>query len=359
MQVTVVAPHELGAAELAAWRTMQDADPRQASPFLSPEFAIAVGHQRPAARVAVLDDALRPGGFFPFERHSLGLGLPIGSGLCDCQGLIHAQGFVWDAAALLQECRLHLWRYDHLVAGQAPFEMVDVRRAASPVINLAKGYDTYLEVLRDRSSQRLTRLYRQERRLTQEFGELRLVFDDSAPSALQTLMRFKSAQFRSKGQLDLFSHSWAVALLSELRQCRGANCKGTLSVLYAGERPVAWHFWLRSRRVLHSWFPVYDPDVAQFSPGILLLLKAAEAAASSRIDYIDLGKGTERYKNEMKTDDKSVAEGWACRATRSARFRRAQANAVTTARAAVADSPVLRRVALRALNRSPRTRKGT
>ncbi|MFC4472678.1 GNAT family N-acetyltransferase [Streptomyces xiangluensis] len=357
MQVTVVAPGELGAAHLAAWRAMQDADPELASPFLAPEFVRAVGHQRPAARVAVLSDGQRPVGFFPFERHWLGLGLPIGSGLCDRQGLIHAPDLAWDPAALLRACRLQLWRYDHLTAGQAPFETLGVHHMVSPVIELGHGFDSYFASLRSKSLRGTKRLLDKERRLSRRIGEVRLAFDDSAPEALEALMRCKSAQYRSKGQLDLFSRPWAVALLRELLRSRAANCTGTLSVLYAGERPVAWHFGLRSRRVLQYWFPAYDPDVAPFSPGILLLLKMAEAAASLGIHHIDLGKGAEPYKQQLKTGDHRVAEGWVRRPTVAATMRRAQAEAATKARVAVADNPALRRAALFTLNAFPSLRK--
>ncbi len=63
-----------------------------ANPFLSPEFTVAVGRQRPGARVAVLADGPAITGFLPFERRRLGLGVPIAAGLTDCQGLIHAPG---------------------------------------------------------------------------------------------------------------------------------------------------------------------------------------------------------------------------------------------------------------------------
>jgi CelD/BcsL family acetyltransferase involved in cellulose biosynthesis len=84
----------------------------------------------------------------------------------------------------------------------------------------------------------------------------------------------------------------------------------------------------------------------------------AEAAASEGIDHIDLGKGAEPYKNDVKNGDLSVGEGWVDRRTLPAAVRRAQAELVWRARAAVAGSPVLRSVALSALNAFPRLREG-
>jgi hypothetical protein len=47
---------------------MQWAAPSLASPFLSPEFTIAVSRFRPGVRVAIITDGPSIIGFFPFER---------------------------------------------------------------------------------------------------------------------------------------------------------------------------------------------------------------------------------------------------------------------------------------------------
>ncbi|KAB1990625.1 GNAT family N-acetyltransferase [Streptomyces triticiradicis] len=350
MTVTVLTPDRLGAADIAAWQALQHATPALASPFLSPEFTRAVGRHRSTARIAVLSDGSGPVGYFPYERHSLGLGLPIGSGLCDVQGLVHAPGLDWDAQALLRACGLKVWRYDHLAAGQRPFDSGVVRRAASPVIDLAPGYAAYAAGLRDRSPARMSQLEAKERRLTRRLGEPRLVFEETAPERLETLMRWKSAQYRAKEQVDLFGKPSVVALLRGLMRTRSDTCTGTLSTLYAGERPVAMHFGLRSGRVLQYWFPAYDPEAARFSPGLLLLLRMARAAAAQGVQHLDLGKGDERYKQEMKTGDLPLGEGWVTLGTLPAALRHAQTMTGQKARALVAGRPGLRRIALRAVN---------
>ncbi|MFG2333879.1 GNAT family N-acetyltransferase [Streptomyces sp. NPDC048604] len=354
MNVTVITPDELGEAELTAWRAMQEATPALDSPFLSPEFTQAVGHQRPGARVAVLSDGQRLLGFFPFERHRFGLGLPIGSGMCDCQGLIHVPELDWDPMELLRSCGLRLWRYDHLAEDQTPFETEVVDRAGSPVIDLRQGYDAYVAALRARSTRRAKHLRQDERLLARRVGEVRFAFHDTDPESLDALMRHKSAHYRAKEQVDLFNQPRATALVRELHRARGATCTGVVSVLYAGGRPVAWLFGLRSLRVLHIWFSAYDPDVGQFSPGILVRLKAAESAAAEGLDRIDLGKGREPYKEAMKSSELPRSEGWVDLRTIPATVRRTQVEAVTRVRGAVAGNPVLRRAALNTLNAIPR-----
>ena len=87
------------------------------------------------------------------------------------------------------------------------------------------------------------------------------------------------------------------------------GCSGVLSVLYVGERPIAAHFGLRSRTVLSCWFPAYDPEFAKYSPGLVLHLRMAEAAAAAGIGMLDLGRGAAEYKDALKTGELTVHEG--------------------------------------------------
>ncbi|QKW09740.1 GNAT family N-acetyltransferase [Streptomyces sp. NA04227] len=359
MTVDVITPDELGPAELTAWRDFQRADPGLDSPFLAPEFTLAVGRERPGARVAVLSDGTGEVGFFPFERHRLGLGVPIGEGLCDRQGLVHTPGLDWEPRELLRACGLQLWRFDHLAAGQWPFEHGVVHRGESPVLDLREGFDTYLAGYRSRAPQSAKSLDKKRRRLERRLGPVRLEFDDQDPRMLATLMRWKSGQYRDKNQVDLFSRPWVVDLLDELRRTRAPTCTGVLSTLYAADRPIAVHLGLRSERVLHYWFSSFDPEVSAYSPGRMLLMELARAAADEDLDWLELGKGQEDYKQHVKSTALTVTEGWATRDTLPATVRRAQVESANRLRAAVADNPMLRDLALRTLRRFPRMWQGT
>lgn len=327
---------------------MQRADPALASPFLSPEFSRAVGCQRGTARVARLSEGSDIAGFFPFERHALGFGRPMGSGFCDCQGLIHRPGLDWDPGELLRACGLEVWEYDHLTGGQGPFEAAGTfrARAASPIMELNGDHQAYLERL-GRGVLRTAR--RHERRLTREVGPLRLVFHSSDPVLLDTLIRWKSAQQRSRGRRDPLSQEWFLSILRELFDLPSESCSGTLSVLYAGEEPVALLYGLRSSRVYATWFPTYDTRFARYSPGFLLHLKLAEAAAERGIVHIDMGKGAARYKNELKTADLCVTEGYVDRRGARAALCRVRMASARTARAAVRAHPAVHRAAVRGL----------
>jgi hypothetical protein len=82
-----------------------------------------------------------------------------------------------------------------------------------------------------------------------------------------------------------------------------------LSVLSVDGRVIAAHMGMRSRSDWHYWFPSYDHEFARFSPGLLLLLKMAEAAPAMGISRIDLGKGESQYKNRLGSAETMISEG--------------------------------------------------
>ena len=61
--------------------------------------------------------------------------------------------------------------------------------------------------------------------------------------------------------------------------------------------------------MLHGWFPAYDPALAKYSPGLILWLELARAAAVLGLEHIDLGKGQERYKTSLQSGAVQLAEG--------------------------------------------------
>jgi CelD/BcsL family acetyltransferase involved in cellulose biosynthesis len=309
MRVEVVRPTELGPTECEQWRAMQRRLPHLDNPFLAPEFARAVGRFHDNARVAVLWRGPDIVGFFPFDRHRLGVGRPIAAELTDCQGLVHVPGLELDAKDLLQSCGLSTFEFDHLVDGQPFFEPYTTARAASPVIDLSDGYDAYEAQLRQRSPKFSRTTRSKARKLAREVGDVHFEYDVRDRDALRQLMRWKSDQYRRTGRPDRFAQPWIVALVEHLLGADDAGFAGSLSMLYAGDRPVAGHFGLRTGKVLVGWFPAYDVGFAKYSPGLIQHLRMAQAAAAAGIQVIDLGKGSREYKDSLKSRELTVAEG--------------------------------------------------
>jgi CelD/BcsL family acetyltransferase involved in cellulose biosynthesis len=322
LKVSVLRPGELGPAELQRWRLMQASDPRLQSAFLSPEFTLAVARVRDDARVAVLEREGSIVGFLPHQRGRFGAGRPIGASLCDCQALVGEPGLRWDPMNLLRGCGLSALEFDHLLAGQVPFQPYHVATAQSYVMDLSAGYQAYLEERLRGSRQSLRRTFRKQQELAAQGGETAFEFRSRDPRDLRRLMAWKSAQFRRSGWPDRFAEPWVRHLVSDLFESDAPGCAGTLSVLRAGGRPVAYLYGLGSPTVLASWFPAYDPDFARYSPGLILHLRVAEEAARLGVREMDLGKGQEWYKDKLKSRDVDLAEAWIALPTAGALLRR-------------------------------------
>jgi CelD/BcsL family acetyltransferase involved in cellulose biosynthesis len=307
-------PDQLSASLRTAWHRTMDDSPDYQNPFLAPEFAAGVARFRPGAHVAVLRDGGEPVGFLPYERGPWGVGRAIGLGLSDCQALVHRPGVTWDMQALLRACRLSVLEFDHLVDDQKPFARYVTGTFASPVLDLKDGgHGSYAEWLRASYPGQAKTMLKKERRLTRNVGEMRFVYDERDPAVLRQLMRWKSAQYRRTGRMDRFAKPWIVGLVDHLFDVREEHFRGVLSVVYAGDRPVAAHFGPTSRTVFAAWFTAYDPEFSYYSPGLMMHLRMAEAAGRDGLRLIDWGRGEKEYKDWLKTRELRVAEGFATR----------------------------------------------
>jgi CelD/BcsL family acetyltransferase involved in cellulose biosynthesis len=356
MQISVACPGELGLDEIAAWRSMQRATPSLASPFLCPEFSIAVGNFRPQARVAVLYDGPEIAGFFPFERRGLGAGGPIGGGLNYCQGLVHAPSADWDPRELLRACRLSVWQFDNLVAEQRPFERYTSTVYPAPFIDLTGGFEEYQKNLHMRSPKFLREIGRKARRLEREVGELRFVLDSRGISELRSLMTWKAAQYYRCTQINFFDRPWVVGFMDQLLNTRNDHFHSLLSVLYAGDTLVAADFGLRCGGLLGAWFSAYDLRFSRESPGMIQHLRMAEQAASLGVQLIDMGAGPGPYKDTLKSGDLSVGAGMVARGPVVAFAHGAGGAATDWARGQVKRCPPLFRAADRLLRHYGRIR---
>ncbi len=327
--MSVVRPGELGAAEIGAWHAMQDKSQELRNPFLSPEFALTVGEARAGSglddvRVAVLSDRSGPAGFFPFQRGRLGTGRPVGAWLTDCQGLVYAPGAEWDAGELLKKCGISVWHFDHLVSGQGPFARYQAAVAPSPVIDLSDGYAAYEERVLAGKTHFRKELARKTRKLDREVGQVKFVLDSPDLDDLRTLTGWKSGQYQRTGRADTFSEPWVVATVEGLLACRQNGFSGLLSMLYAGDRPVAAILALENAGVIAGWFCSYDPELSRYSPGLIHLLAMVKDVAELGTSLIDLGKGEKHYKEALKSYDLTVGEGMVTSSTAMAALHRAR-----------------------------------
>jgi CelD/BcsL family acetyltransferase involved in cellulose biosynthesis len=321
---------------------MQCATPSLAHPFLSPEFAMAVGRFRPGARVAILTDGQSISGFFPFEKRRLGGGAPICGGLTERQGVIYEPGAEWDPQDLLRGCRISAWRFDNLIIDQKPFAAYHSAIVPAPTIDLSDGFGAYYEKLWVKSRRFCKEVARRARKLEREFGELRVMTDSRDASELRTLMAWKSEQYRRTSHVDRFEQSWLVELLEILLATRGAQLSGLLSGLYAGDKLVAAQFGLRTETLLVGWFTGYETSLGKYSPGLIHIKGLAEEMAAAGIRTIDMGGGAKNYyKETMKSYDSFVAQGVVTSRSVLGAAHHARSTLTQTARSSVRRHPGL------------------
>lgn len=301
MRISVISARELTPDLIGAWAAIQTANPALESPFFRPEFTRALAAAADNIFVGVLRDADgQVVGFFPFELVRLGFGRNLE--MCDHQGVIAAAALEWDAAELLRGCGLKVWEFDHLTPANAPFRRYHCHLAESPQLDLAHGYEAYKAELNPDGKRHLAKATTSARKTQRELGPLALVPQSDDPQVMATMHRWRAQKY---GPLPDRAH----AALEQMRTTRTPEFAGVLSALYAGERLIAVHFGIRSRGVLHWWFPAYDPALANYAPGIQLMLQMAERGPGLDIAKIDLGKGLQDYKRRFRNASCTVAGG--------------------------------------------------
>jgi CelD/BcsL family acetyltransferase involved in cellulose biosynthesis len=348
MRISLIQPTELGPSEIQTWHSMQR-ESSLVNPFLCPEYSMGVGEVRSAARVAVLTEGSRTLGFFPFERGKFGAGTAIGAGLSNCQGLIHAIGAEWDAGELLRACGLSTWQFGRLSQGQKPFECYGTGHVRVALVDLTNGYESYNENLRLKSFKFLKSMNRKMRSLEKDFGKICFVADTTDLADLRRFMSWKSDQCRRNGWLDIFARPWVVDIVERLFVTRTDFFGAYLSMLYAGETPVACELDFRSSNYLAGWQCAYNSEFGKYSPGSIRDLFAMEQLEAAGIQFYELGD--EVYQERLKNSDVYFAKGAVTTGPLAASVHRAQLVSSNYARRTIKRFPLAYRIADSVLQR--------
>ena len=299
----------LTAAERTAWANLCRGQDRYRTPFLHPGYTEAVAQFLPSIEVAVCEVNGEPAGFFPFERLASGVGRPVGGRISDYHGPVLAAGVEWDAPGLVRACGLSAWRFSQMPAGTPGFQRFEWATSDSPILDLSAGFERYCEDRQQSGTRLIREVQRKARKLERERGALRLEWAETSSEVFDRLLAWKAEQRRQTRSPNVLERRWAHATVEILNRTASDEFGGALSALYAGDWLVAAHFGLRTPTTLHWWFPAYDPEASPYSPGLILLLKLAEACAARGITQVDLGKGREMYKDKFSSGAVPLSEG--------------------------------------------------
>jgi CelD/BcsL family acetyltransferase involved in cellulose biosynthesis len=327
MRIDVVAPGELSARDIAAWSGLQAAHPALASPYLSPDWALACaavdGPDRQGARVVVLREGDEAVGFLPLRRSRV-TARPVGAPMCDYQGLVARPGLSFDPRALLGALEVGRVDFTHMLADQAVFAPFAQGRAASQVIDVSEGYEAYAAERRDSGRSILKDTAKKLRKLEREYGPVVFTPLSDSVEAFERLIALKRAQYRLTRQTDIFEAGWPLELLRKLFATRDERFGGALFTLEAQGRLAAMHFALRMPGVLHCWFIAHDPDFERFSPGVALIDHMLRWGPENGVRELDLGPGDYRFKLHLANRTREVVHGYVGRLSPQALVRGAQ-----------------------------------
>ncbi|MEM8728770.1 MAG: GNAT family N-acetyltransferase [Pseudomonadota bacterium] len=289
------------------WHALQASDAGFRSPFFSLAFFQIVARHRPDVDLCVLEADGDITGLFPFHRRPGGRGVPLAGPIADYQGILGmAENLTADA--LLRACALTAYDFDHGLRANPVFLAEAFRDTSSPLIDLEGGYDAWYQSRRKATSAIKT-MERKLRKLAREVGPLRFEAHDPDPAVWTRLITWKRSALADKGVGLILDTPWVEAVVRDIAAERTPDFSGCMSTLYAGDRLVAAHFGMRSATAWHWWFPVFDPQMSAYSPGLGLLRMCAEQAAKDGLAELDLGRGTERYKREFANGARGLCEG--------------------------------------------------
>jgi CelD/BcsL family acetyltransferase involved in cellulose biosynthesis len=178
----------------------------------------------------------------------------------------------------------------------------------APYIDLSAGYEAYVADHKRRHSGRwFATLRRLQRKIEREVGPLRFTFHSEDPRDFETIIRLKTEQFHHYNNLNDPAY---MALFRHLLATPTPRCSVGVSVLHVGDRFIAGQIALGSQSMLGPIVTSYDPAVARYSPGSLLMIKVCEEAAARGIVKYDLSGGEQAYKSTWMSDADRLADGY-------------------------------------------------
>lgn len=311
MRVELKHPGDLSDAELAHWAALRAGDRRYDSPFHAPGFALAAGQAREDARVLIGrgdDDAIDL--ILPLQLAKSGLARPLGAPMCDVNGpLLSARGAETQLADALADAGIALFSFSGWPQG-APSSGVRGRsREGCAVADLSGGFETYLELQRERFPKHFKKMRRLTRQASRDFGGMEIRLGPASSGDLAALIRWKRDQYGRTRRHDVLKAEWTRVLLGYCAEARGEDFSGVMASLHLGGRLAAAEFGLRSGAILHGWIAGYDPHFASCSPGLILQEKLLEAASADGVTQAVLGVGEGHYKQHYCSWEAPLDEG--------------------------------------------------
>ncbi|WP_084421072.1 GNAT family N-acetyltransferase [Henriciella litoralis] len=281
------------------WGELQASDPDLASPYFSFGYVAAADVARPGVRVLRFSEAGAPIAYWPFRPGPLGTARPVGGPMDDLHGIVAAPDTVLDLTGADVTRAVGGYSFSAVPSSQRRHGIIGQVGSGNQVMDLSSGYQAWLDERAGDSSN-----FRREQRKVEKLldaPDTIVTHDIDDPAIMKRLFEQKSEAYRQSGHFDLFAIDWPAKLLTELLERRDETARGILSTLSIGGKVAAISYCMRSRDVMHYWFPAYEEAFAKQKPGLALLFSLAMWGADNGIRELHLGLGETRYKRQMAT----------------------------------------------------------
>lgn len=316
LKARVVKIEDLGRQEIEIWNNICRNFLSLSSPFYSPHYARAVADAGNDVRVCILllDEVIC--GFLPFQFANqfaawTRAAEPVGANMTDYFGVIADPCLSVTTKQLLHLAGLSYFGFSHLPASQLAYGLEGEQPRTGLRIRLHPFAEDPLAKLLENNRKYYKDTERRERQLGKEVGPMRFEFDvqENRQEIIAKLIESKRAQYSRTNASDALKEKWKQDLLLILSRHNFDTCRGVLSTLFAGEEWVAIHFGIFGNGVLQYWLPVYNPSMAKYAPGRLLIHQIIKAAVAGPINIIDRGEGDTASKRELANEEHLFYKG--------------------------------------------------
>ena len=309
MRTRIVSIGDMSDALVAKWNDWACPDGRLISPYFHFEFTRTIGSARGDVRIAIIEDGGEVRGFFPHHAPHGGIVRPVGAPMSDYQGIIAPHDTQPDLNRLVRATGGSAIVFENWHCPQGGVPSARRSREGSVIVNLADGVDAYFGERRNLYRDHFRKTARRLRAAERDFGPVRVMLDDPDGKGFEALTAWKEAQYQTTGKLNVFGIDWVRSVLDGLRRRDSRDFHGLTASLWFGDRLAAVEFGLAAGDIYHSWFPAYDPELAKYSPGLLLLHGLFERAGERGIARIDLGRGGGHYKKYYASYEVPLDQG--------------------------------------------------
>lgn len=168
---------------------------------------------------------------------------------------------------------------------------------------LWNGFHSWAE-FRDTRKAVFADINRRQRQLERDLGAVTFQFDDPDPETLIQCMAFKSQQYKSSGEVDIFARPENVRFFQELAKRKLI----TISSLRREDQLMAATICAVDRPSLYYWIPAYDAAFRKHSPEMLLLGFLLEESFKQGYEEFNFPTGNESYKWNFATHTRLISE---------------------------------------------------